>query len=135
MKINNVEVFIVANPPPHYGGMYFILVKVTANNIIGWGECYAPPFHPKVVKKMIEDIAERYVIGSDPYKIENLFLNIYSSGYNQRPENSLIGVLSSLEMACWDIVGKDLNKPIYEILGGALRKEIRSYYSRRRWRI
>ena len=42
--------------------MYFIFVKVTANNIIDWGECYAPPFHPKVLKKMIEDIAERYVI-------------------------------------------------------------------------
>ena len=53
MKIENVETFIVGNPPPHYGGKYFIFIKITSKNIVGWGECYAPPFHPSVVKKMI----------------------------------------------------------------------------------
>ena len=62
-------------------------------------------------------IRDRYIIGSDPYKIELLFRSIYSSGYNQRPDTSLMGILSGLEMACWDIIGKDLNKPIYELLG------------------
>ena len=127
MKIKKVETFIVGNPPPHYGGRYFILIKVTSNNIIGWGECYAPPFHPRVVKKMIQDVSERFVIGSDPYKIENLFRNVYSTGYNQRPDISLMGILSGLEIACWDIIGKDLNKPIYELLGGKVREKLRSY--------
>tara|TARA_B100000959_G_scaffold42865_1_gene43146 strand:- start:98 stop:1285 length:1188 start_codon:yes stop_codon:yes gene_type:complete len=127
MKIKKVETFIVGNPPPHYGGRYFILIKVTSNNIIGWGECYAPPFHPRVVKKMIQDVSERFVIGSDPYKIENLFRNVYSTGYNQRPDISLMGILSGLEIACWDIIGKDLNKPVYELLGGQVREKLRSY--------
>ena len=127
MKIENVETFIVGNPPPHYGGQYFIFIKVTSNGIVGWGECYAPPFHPSIVKKMIDDVSERCVIGSDPYKIEHLFHNIYSSGYNQRPDTSLMGILSGLEMACWDIIGKDLNKPIYELLGGLVRKKLRTY--------
>ena len=127
MKIENVETFIVGNPPPHYGGQYFIFIKVTSNGIVGWGECYAPPFHPSIVKKMIHDVSERCVIGSDPYKIEYLFQNIYSSGYNQRPDTSLMGILSGLEMACWDIIGKDLNKPIYELLGGLVRNKLRSY--------
>jgi len=127
MKIKKVETFIVGNPPPHYGGRYFILIKVTSNNIIGWGECYAPPFHPRVVKKMIQDVSERFVIGSDPYKIENLFRNVYSAGYNQRPDISLMGILSGLEIACWDIIGKDLNKPVYELLGGQVREKLRSY--------
>ena len=127
MKIEKVETFIVGNPPPHFGGKYFIFIKMTSNNIIGWGECYGPPFHPRVVKKMIQDVSDRLVIGSDPYKIEKLFHNIYSSGYNQRPDTSLMGVLSGLEMACWDIIGKDLKKPIYELLGGQIREKLRSY--------
>ena len=127
MKIKKVETFIVGNPPPHYGGQYFIFIKITSNNIVGWGECYAPPFHPKVVEKMIHDVSDRYIIGSDPYKNELLFRSIYSSGYNQRPDTSLMGILSGLEMACWDIIGKDLNKPIYELLGGQIRKKLRSY--------
>ena len=127
MKVDNVETFVVGNPPPHHGGQYFIFVKVTSNNITGWGECYAPPFHPNVVQNMIQDIADRFVIGSDPYKTENLFRKIYSSGYNQRPDTTLMSILSGIEMACWDIIGKDLNKPIYELLGGLVREKLRSY--------
>ena len=127
MKVDNVETFVVGNPPPHYGGQYFIFVKVTSNNITGWGECYAPPFHPSVVRNMIQDIADRFVIGTDPYKTENLFRKIYSSGYNQRPDTTLMSILSGIEMACWDIIGKDLNKPIYELLGGLVREKLRSY--------
>jgi 2-dehydro-3-deoxyphosphogalactonate aldolase len=127
MKVDNVETFIVGNPPPHYGGQYFIFIKVTSNNITGWGECYAPPFHPKVIQSLIKDISDRFVIGSDPYKTENLFRKIYSSGYNQRPDTTLMGVLSGIEMAYWDIIGKDLNKPIYELLGGLVREKLRSY--------
>ena len=127
MKVDNVETFVVGNPPPSYGGLYFILIKVKSNNITGWGECYAPPFHPRAVQTMIQDIADRFVINSDPYKIENLFRKIYSSGYNQRPDTSLMGILSGIEMAFWDIIGKDLNKPVYELLGGMVREKLRTY--------
>ncbi len=127
MKVDNVETFVVGNPSPDYGGQYFILIKVTSNNIFGWGECYAPPFHPSSVKKMIQDVADRFVIDSDPYKTESLFRKIYSSGYNQRPDTTLMSILSGIEMACWDIIGKDLNKPIYELLGGLVREKLRSY--------
>ena len=127
MKIDNVECFIVGNPPPYFGGRYFIFIKVSANNIIGWGECYAPPFHPESIKVMIKDISERFVINSNPYETEKLFRKIYSSGYNQRPDTSLMGILSGIEMACWDIIGKDLNKPIYTLLGGNVREKLRTY--------
>ena len=127
MKIDKLETFIVGNPPPYFGGKYFIFIKITSDNITGWGECYAPPFHPNVVAKMIHDVSDRFVLGSDPYKIENLFLKIYSSGYNQRSDTSLMSILSGIEIACWDIIGKDLKKPIYEILGGQVREKLRSY--------
>jgi 2-dehydro-3-deoxyphosphogalactonate aldolase len=76
---------------------------------------------------MIEDVCERCVIGADPFKIERLWRIIYSSGYTQRPDTSVMGILSAIEMACWDIVGKELNRPIHELLGGQVHGKLRSY--------
>jgi 2-dehydro-3-deoxyphosphogalactonate aldolase len=128
MKITEVKTYVVGNPPPHYGGLYWIFVKLTADDgVEGFGEVYSVPFHPNTVAKMIEDVGERYVIGSDPFKIERLWRIVYSSGYTQHPDLSLLGIISGVEMACWDIIGKELNKPIYELLGGQVHEKIRSY--------
>ncbi|GBL37194.1 D-galactonate dehydratase [Anaerolineaceae bacterium] len=128
MKITDVKTFVVGNPPPHFGGRYWIFLKLTTDGgIVGYGEVYSVPFHPHVVAKMIEDVCERKVIGSDPFKIERLWRNIYSSGFTQRPDTSILGILSGIEMACWDIVGKALNKPVYELLGGQVHEKLRSY--------
>lgn len=128
MKITDVKTYVVENPPPHYGGLYWVFIKLTADNgVEGIGETYSVPFHPQIVARMIEDVCERYVIGSDPFKIERLWRIIYSSGYTQRSDLSIMGVLSAIEMACWDIIGKELNKPIYELLGGQVHEKLRSY--------
>jgi len=128
MKINDVKTFVVENPPPHYGGLYWIFVRLTTDSgIRGYGEAYSVPFHPRVVAQMIEDVCERHVIGSDPFKIERLWRIVYSSGYTQRPDTSIMGILSAIETACWDIVGKELDKPVYELLGGRIHDRLRSY--------
>ncbi len=128
MKITDIKTYVVGNPPPYYGGLYWIFVKLTADDgVEGFGEVYSVPFHPHTVEQMIEDVAERYVIGSDPFKIEKLWRIIYSSGYTQHPDLSLLGIISGIEMACWDIIGKELNKPVYELLGGQVHEKIRSY--------
>ena len=72
--------------------------------------------------RMIEDVCARHVVGADPFKIERLWRIVYSSGYTQRPDTSLMGILSGIEMACWDIVGKELGKPVYELLGGRVHE-------------
>ena len=128
MKLKKIKTFIVGNPPPHFGGRYWVFIKlITDKDIVGYGEVYSIPFHPSVVEKMIKDVFERYVINKDPFKIEKLWRTIYSSGYTQRPDISLMGIISGIEMACWDIIGKELNKPIYELLGGQVHKKLRSY--------
>lgn len=128
MKVREFKTFVVGNPPPHFGGRYWVFVKlITDTGIEGFGEAYSVPFHPRVVAQMIEDVCERCVVGEDPFKIERLWRRVYSSGYTQRPDVSLVGVLSAIEMACWDIIGKELNKPVYELLGGKVRDELRSY--------
>ncbi len=128
MKISAFEVFVVGTPPPHFGGRYWVFVKLTTDSgIEGIGEVYSVPFHPRAVEQVIAAVCERDVIGADPFRIESLWRRIYSSGYSQRPDISLMGVLSGIEMACWDIVGKELGRPVYDLLGGKVHERLRSY--------
>lgn len=128
MKLNDLDVFVVGNPPPRKGGRYFIFVKLTtACGITGIGEVYAASFGPHVVAKMVEDVFGRHFAGADPHRIEHLWRTVYGRGYSLRPDPSLVGVLSGLEMACWDIIGKSAGKPIHDLLGGRCREGLRSY--------
>ncbi|WP_291934028.1 mandelate racemase/muconate lactonizing enzyme family protein [Limnohabitans sp.] len=128
MKITDVKTFVVGNPPPGFGGRYFVFLKlITDAGIEGLGEVYSLPFHPHVVEKMIKDVVERCVIGQEPYNIERIWRSVYSSGFTQHPDLSMMGILSGIEMACWDIVGKDVNKPVYKLLGGQVHEKLRSY--------
>ena len=128
MKITEAKTFVVGNPPPHFGGRYFVFVKLTTDGgVEGIGEVYAATFGPHTLARMIEDVCERHVVGADPFRIEKLWRAVYGRGYSLRPDLSLVGVLSGIEMACWDIVGKALDKPAYELLGGRVREKLRSY--------
>lgn len=128
MKIRDFKTFVVGNPPPQFGGRYWIFIKlVTDCGIVGYGEVYNATFGPHTTAAMIEDVCERHVVGHDPFKSENLFRKVYASGFNLRPDVSLMGVLSGIEMACWDIVGKALDQPVYNLLGGQVNEKLRSY--------
>ena len=128
MKIADFKTFVVENPPPHFGGPFWVFVKlVTDTGVRGYGEVYAVPFHPDVAARMVEDVCERCVVGADPFQIERLWRIVYSSGYTGHPDLSLVGVLSGIEMACWDIIGKELNRPVYDLLGGRVHEKLRSY--------
>ncbi len=128
MKLAGIQTFVVGNPPPHFGGRYFVFVKLTtACGISGLGEAYCVPFDPHLVAKMIEDVFARYAEGRDPHDIEALWRRVYSSGFTQHPDLTVMGVLSALEMACWDIVGKAANQPVYKLLGGQVHERLRAY--------
>lgn len=128
LKIIDVKTFVVGVPPPHFGGRYWVFLKlVTDDGMVGYGEVYSVPFHPHIVARMIEDVCVRKVIGADPFQIEKLWRTIYGSGYTQRPDTSILGILSGIEMACWDIIGKALNKPAYMLLGGQVHERLRTY--------
>ncbi len=128
MKLTDCEVFVVGNPPPRKGGRYFIIIKLTTDDgITGVGEVYAATFGPNVVADMVRDVFGRHIEGADPHRIEHLWRLVYGSGYTARPDASLVAVLSGLEIACWDIVGKSAGKPVHDLLGGRCRERIRSY--------
>ena len=128
MKVTDIKTFVVGNPPPHYGGRYFVFVKLTTDSrVTGIGEAYCVPFDPHLVEKMLVDVFQRYLHGQDPHNIEKMWRRVYSAGFTQHPDVTVMAVLSALEMACWDIVGKEAGQPIYNLLGGRVHEKLRSY--------
>lgn len=128
MIIQDIKTWVVGNPPPQTGGRYFIFVKlVTDGGVVGYGEAYSATFDPHLTAKLIEDVAARYLIGRDPHDIETFFRNCYSSGFSQRPDISMMGCVSALEIACWDIIGKEAGQPVYKLLGGRVHETLRTY--------
>src|SRR5471032_1578673 len=128
MKLTDIKTFVVGNPPPHNGSRYFVFVKlITDGNVEGIGEAYCVPFDPHLVARMLEDVFERYVRNCDPHDIESLWRRVYSAGFTQHPDLTMMGVLSALEMACWDIIGKEAGQPVYNLLGGRVHERLRTY--------
>ena len=128
MKLTDIKTFVVGNPPPGNGGRYFVFVKlITDGNVHGVGEAYCVPFDPHLVAQMLTDTFRRYFLGEDPHHIEKLWRRVYSAGYTQHPDLTLMGVLSALEMACWDIIGKEAGQPVYNLLGGRVHERLRTY--------
>jgi 2-dehydro-3-deoxyphosphogalactonate aldolase len=128
MKVAELRTFVVGNPQPGVGGRYFVFLQLaTDDGVVGLGEVYAGTFHPNALERMIEDVFERHVLGADPFRIEALWRQVYARGYTARPDLSLLGILSGIEMACWDLVGKALDKPVHELLGGRVHERLRSY--------
>jgi L-alanine-DL-glutamate epimerase-like enolase superfamily enzyme len=79
------------------------------------------------MEHVIRDLFERYFAGENPENIERLFRRCYSSGFTQRPDLTVMGAFSGLEIACWDILGKDRDRPVWALLGGMMNERIRAY--------
>jgi galactonate dehydratase len=128
MKLQDLEVIVTAPPAPGWGGRYWILVKVTTDTgIVGWGECYASSVGPVAMTAVIEDVFGRHIQGENPENIELMFRRVFSSGFTQRPDLTVMGAFSALEIACWDILGKDRGRPVHALIGGRMNDRIRAY--------
>ncbi|URW91155.1 galactonate dehydratase [Lacticaseibacillus paracasei] len=116
MKISDIKVYKVK---PRW-----IFVKVlTDEGIAGWGEMISGTKTETVVAGANE--MGKKLIGRNPFEIERLWQEMHRSFFRGGPINGTI--ISGLEMALWDIKGKALNLPVYELLGGAARDRIRVY--------
>jgi len=128
MKLADLDVIVTAPPAPGWGGRYWILVKLTTDTgITGWGECYAASVGPAAMEAVIRDVFTRHMEGENPENIELMFRRAYSSGFTQRPDLTVMGAFSGLEIACWDILGKDRDRPVHMLIGGRMNDRIRCY--------
>ena len=103
----------------------WVFVKVeTDQGLVGWGEA-SLEWKTRAVVGCVEDLAP-LILGQDPRRIEHLYQTMYRHSFFRM---GVIGMsaLSGIEQACWDIFGKSLGVPVYQLLGGAVREPIRMY--------
>jgi galactonate dehydratase len=128
MKIVDLKTYRVNNPTSKGLPEKWLFVKLfTDHGIEGIGEVYGVPFDFHIVEELVKSVADRFLIDKDPFQIETFWRGAYTSGYDQHPDLTKMGIISGLETACWDIIGKELNQPIYNLLGGKYHEKLRSY--------
>jgi len=108
------------------GHRIFVFVKIETDQpgLIGWGEASLEG-KPRAVAGCIEDMAPM-IIGEDPRRVEYLWQILYRSAFWRQ---GIIGLtaISGIDQALWDIKGKELGRPVYELLGGPVRDKVRVY--------
>ena len=120
MKITNVEVFLTGTTWRN-----FLFVKLTTDDgLIGWGDGTLE-WKESAVRDLILDFGRRYVIGMSPFNIEDLWFKLYQIEHNTGP--IMYAAMAGIETAMWDLVGKALGQPVYNLVGGAVRKRIQVY--------
>ncbi|MEM9796033.1 MAG: mandelate racemase/muconate lactonizing enzyme family protein [Pseudomonadota bacterium] len=128
MKLDALEIFVVAPPAPGWGGRYWILPKLTtACGITGYGEVYASAVGPEAMRAVITDVFTRHMHGENPENIERMVRRVWGSGFTGRPDPTVWGAFSGLEIACWDILGKARDRPTWALMGGRLNDRLRAY--------
>jgi len=78
------------------------------------------------VTAVIKDVFAQYMGAESPENIELIFRGIYSSGFTQRPDPTVMAAFSGLEIACWDILGKDRDRPVHALSGGRINDRLRA---------
>lgn len=130
MKITDVRTFIVT-PKARNAGVIgkknWLFVRVeTDEGIHGWGEAYTQLSRDKNMEELVREIG-KYLIGRDPFNIKHFVGMVYDDFASRRGSMDLYCALSGIEQSMWDIIGKKLGVPIYNLLGGACRDKIRVY--------
>ena len=108
------------------GGRDWLFVKVTTDEgVVGWGEGYG--WHTGSVLAEAIRVLGKELIGEDPRRIDLIGRRFWDVGKAGVPER--MKVLAAIEIALYDIKGKWLGVPVYELLGGLYRDRLPLYWS------
>jgi galactonate dehydratase len=121
MKIVDVKSYVLGTA---WRNLSFVRV-ITDEGLEGVGEVRMVN-HTDALSGYLAEAAPRYVIGHDPANIEDLVQRMYRNDYARAGEIAM-SAIAVIEIACWDIVGQALGKPVYQLLGGAVRDRIKAY--------
>ncbi len=117
MKIAQIETFYT---PPRW-----LFVRVESDEgVVGWGEASLEGY-AEAVDGALEALKDRF-LGQDPFCIEALWQIGYRGGF-YRGGPVLMSALSGVEQALWDLKGKALGLPVWEMLGGRVRERVQAY--------
>ena len=123
MKVANVRSYIVNADAPK--NLVFVRVE-TDDGTHGWGEAYTQTDRDTSITAHVERLGH-YLIGRSPFNIKHFSQVAYEDFAAKRGAMDFWSALSAIEQALWDIVGKTLGVPVFNLLGGACRDKIRVY--------
>jgi galactonate dehydratase len=121
VKILDLRITVVGAP---WRELVF-LELMTDNGLTGVGEVRMVNKTDTLVA-CIEELAPRYVIGSDPFDVERLSWNVQRAEYG-RPGEVTQSALAAFDVACWDLMGQSLGVPVWKLLGGKFRDRVPAY--------
>ena len=128
MKIERFKGYFVPVPPPGKGGKYWLFIKlITDDGIEGTGECTWHGTHRQSALQVAQEIFEEILKGADPMRRERIWWDVFRRHAVLHTGPIATPVLSAIDMACWDIAGKALGEPVYNLLGGLFHDQLRAY--------
>ena len=99
----------------------------TDEGVTGWGECFGPGNVAKANKTIVEDVIQPMVLGMNPLDRDVVWHKVYNLLRDHGQKGMPMQSLSGVDIALWDIAGKVANLPLYQLIGGAHRKDIPVY--------
>src|ERR1700752_3643172 len=149
MKITRLDTYFLAIPLPQpvrtststISQVSEVIVKLTTDaGLIGIGEGHGPflfrqgPEGIRVVNEIVQQITP-LVVGEDPFDVERIWQDLFALTYTSvrgiptlaRQQRPLITAMSAIDIALWDLKGKAIGRPVWALLGGALRSRVPAY--------
>ncbi len=104
------------------------LVEVTTDEgVTGWGECFGPGNIALANRSIVEKVIQPMVLGDDPLDRDVIWHKAYNLMRDHGQKGMPIQALSGVDIALWDIAGKVASLPIHKLIGGAHRRQVRTY--------
>ncbi len=104
------------------------LIEVeTDEGFTGWGECFGPGNIALANRTIVQDVIQPMILGHSPLDRDVLWHKTYNLMRDHGQKGMPMQALSGVDIALWDIAGKVANLPLYQLIGGAHRKQIPVY--------
>ena len=118
MRVVDYDLYSV---PPRW----LFLRLETSDGLVGWGEPVVEG-RARTVRTAVEELLETYLLGEDPFDIEDHWQTMYRGGF-YRGGPVLMSAIAGIDQALWDIKGNHYDAPVYDLLGGRARSRVRVY--------
>jgi L-alanine-DL-glutamate epimerase-like enolase superfamily enzyme len=120
MRITKVECLVLANEHP-------IVRLETDEGLVGWGECFRRA--RALVRPAIEEVFRPALVGQEALDTEVLHRRLMGLSQVAGPAGTLAVAVAGVDIALWDLKGKALGRPIWQLLGGRVRTRVPVYAS------